>query len=47
MSKACTFKNPIPFYVEYTDTTGLRHYAVHQYDRISGWVWQMKDYKFV
>lgn len=39
-------KKEIPYYVEYVDSNGIRHYAVHFYNCISGIVTMMKDYIF-
>lgn len=35
----------ISFYAEYTDRNGSRHYAVHLYNPITGFVQMMRDVK--
>lgn len=39
-------KTEIPYYVEYIDSEGIAHYAVHFYNRVSGHVTMMKDHLF-
>lgn len=39
-------KTKIPYYVEYTDSKGMSHYAVNVYNTVSGYVTMMRDYVF-
>ena len=44
--KMFTMKKEIPYFVEYTDSEGITHYAVHFYNRLTGFVTMMKDHQF-
>ena len=39
-------KKEIPYFVEYTDSEGITHYAVHFYNRLTGFVTTLQDYRF-
>lgn len=39
-------KTEIPYYTKYCDSDGVTHYAVHFYNRITGFVTMLKDYVF-
>ena len=41
-----TDSNLLAYYVEFVDSNGMKHYAVHKYRKTDGWVWSMRDYKF-
>ncbi len=39
-------KDEVAYYTEYVDETGLQHYAIHLYNRVTGYVTMFKDLRF-
>ena len=40
------FKRKIPYLAKFNDSEGHEHFAIHFYDRITGFVDMMRDVKF-
>lgn len=39
-------KTQIPYYVQYIAADGITHYAVHYWNRLTGFVTAMRDHVF-